>query len=175
MCALRLFKRSFFKSGKVSEMSDCEKYMRLALELADRAAEAGEAPVGCVIVRDGKVVGQGYNRRESDKCALAHAEIIAINDACRTLGGWRLVGCEMYVTLEPCPMCTGAIINARLPKVFFGAYDPKAGSCASVVNLFDLPYNHKSEVVGGVLGEECAAKLTDFFRKLRKKREKGED
>lgn len=151
-------------------MSENEKYMREALALADCAAEIGEAPIGCVIVRDGKIVGRGYNRREADKRALAHAEIIAIEEACKTLGGWRLVGCEMYVTLEPCPMCAGAIINARVPKVCFGAYDPKAGSCGSVVNLFDLPYNHKPELVGGVLKEECAAKLTDFFKKLREKK-----
>ncbi len=151
-------------------MSENEKYMREALALADCAAEIGEAPIGCVIVRDGKIVGRGYNRREADKRALAHAEIIAIEEACKTLGGWRLVGCEMYVTLEPCPMCAGAIINARVPKVCFGAYDPKAGSCGSVVNLFDLPYNHKPELVGGVLEGECAAKLTGFFKNLREKK-----
>ena len=151
-------------------MTDAEKYMREALELADKAAELGEAPIGCVIVRDGTIVGRGYNRREVDKQALAHAEIIAIEQACNTLGGWRLVGCELYVTLEPCPMCAGAMINARVPKVFFGAYDTKAGSCGSVINLFDLPYNHKPELTGGVLREECSAKLTEFFRGLREKR-----
>lgn len=151
-------------------MTDAEKYMREALALADKAAELGEAPIGCVIVRDGQIVGRGYNRREVDKQALAHAEIIAIEQACKTLGGWRLVGCELYVTLEPCPMCAGAMINARVPKVFFGAYDAKAGSCGSVVNLFELPYNHKPELTGGVLREECAGKLTEFFRCLRDKR-----
>ena len=143
-----------------------------ALRLADCAAELGEAPIGCVIVRGGEIVGRGYNRREVDKRALAHAEMIAIEQACAALGGWRLVGCEMYVTLEPCPMCAGAIINARLPKVFFGAYDPKAGSCGSVVNLFGLPYNHKPELVGGVMEKECSEKLTAFFRALREKRAK---
>ena len=154
-------------------LSEHEKYMSYALELADEAAQIGEAPIGCVIVRDGQIVGKGYNRRESGKNALSHAEIEAIDMACRTLGGWRLIGCDMYVTLEPCPMCTGAIINARIPRVFFGAYDPKAGSCGSVVNLFELPYNHKPELVGGVMEKECSQKLTDFFRALRKSKASG--
>ena len=144
--------------------------MRAALELAQQAAEEGETPVGAVVVCDGAIVGTGRNRREQDKNALRHAEIEAIDEACRTLGGWRLWRCELYVTLEPCPMCAGAIINARIPRVWFGAYDTKAGSCGSVVDLFSLPYNHKPECTGGILEEECAALLRRFFADLRQKR-----
>ena len=146
-----------------------EYYMRLALQLAQQAAAEGETPVGAVIVRDGVVVGQGRNRRETDKQALAHAEIEAIHQASQTLGGWRLLSCTLYVTLEPCPMCAGAIINARLPRVVFGAADAKAGSCGSVIDLFALPYNHQPLCHGGVLKDECAALLSDFFRQLRRK------
>lgn len=145
------------------------EWMLLALELAREAAEEGEVPVGAVVVRNGVVVGTGRNRREKNKNALAHAELEAIDTACRTLNGWRLWECEMYVTLEPCPMCAGAVINARIKKLVFGAYDEKAGSCGSVVNLFDLPYNHRPEILGGVMGEECAALLTEFFTRLRGK------
>ena len=143
------------------------EFMRRALALAKEAADEGEAPIGAIIVRDGKIAGVGRNRRERDKNALGHAEIEAINNACKTLGGWRLIGCTMYVTLEPCPMCAGAIINARIERVVFGAYDKKAGSCGSVTNLFELPYNHKPELIGGVLEEECSLALTNFFRDLR--------
>lgn len=143
--------------------------MDQAIELAKEAANEGEVPVGAVVVIDGRVVGRGRNRRETDKNALAHAEIEAINEACRTLGGWRLWQCDMYVTLEPCPMCTGAIINSRIKRLVYGASDSKAGSCGSVVNLFSLPYNHKPEVVSGLKQEECAALLSDFFKRLRKK------
>ena len=142
-------------------------FMKRALALAKEAADEGEAPIGAIIVRDGKIVSVGRNRREKDKNALGHAEIEAIDDACKTLGGWRLIGCTMYVTLEPCPMCAGAIINARIERVVFGAYDKKAGSCGSVTNLFELPYNHKPELIGGVLEEECSLALTEFFRDLR--------
>jgi tRNA(adenine34) deaminase len=142
--------------------------MRLALQLADEAAAEGEVPVGAVVVRDGKVVGTGRNRREKDKNALAHAELEALDEACRTVGGWRLFGATLYVTLEPCPMCAGAIINARIDRVCYGAADPKAGSCGSLVDLFALPYNHRPLCEGGLLKEECAAKLTDFFRSLRR-------
>ena len=145
-----------------------ERFMRLALSLADEAAADGEVPVGAVVVYQGQVIGRGRNRREKEKNALAHAELEAINEACRTRGGWRLFDCDLYVTLEPCPMCTGAIINARLDHVYFGAYDPKAGSCGSVVDLPALPYNHRPEIVGGVLESECREKLTGFFRELRK-------
>ncbi|MBQ2420131.1 MAG: tRNA adenosine(34) deaminase TadA [Clostridia bacterium] len=142
-------------------------FMKRALSLAKEAADEGEAPIGAIIVRDGKIVSVGRNRREKDKNALGHAEIEAIDNACKTLGGWRLIGCTMYVTLEPCPMCAGAIINARIERVVFGAYDKKAGSCGSVTNLFELPYNHKPELIGGVLEEECSLALTEFFRDLR--------
>ena len=146
-----------------------EEYMRLALALAAEAAAEGEVPVGAVVVQGDRVVGTGRNRREKNKNALAHAELEAIDRACRTLGGWRLPGCELYVTLEPCPMCAGAIINSRIEQVFFGASDPKAGSCGSLITLFDLPYNHKPALTGGVLEAECAGLLTAFFRQLREK------
>ncbi len=149
-------------------MTDSD-WMRHALTLAAEAAAEGEVPVGAVIVKDGQLLSIGRNRREIGKNALAHAEIEAINGACQALGGWRLSGCTLYVTLEPCPMCAGAIINARIDRVVYGANDPKAGSCGSLVNLFDLPYNHQPELVGGVLKEECAAALQDFFRQLRAK------
>lgn len=144
-----------------------ELFMKEALSLAAQSAAEGEVPVGAVVVIDGRIVGRGRNRREKDKNALAHAELEAINEACRTLGGWRLWQCDMYVTLEPCPMCTGAIINSRIKRLVYGASDYKAGSCGSVVNLFDLPYNHRPEVISGFMQEECSGLLTDFFRKLR--------
>ena len=151
-------------------MEQDELFMREALRLAAEAAAEGEVPVGAVIVRDGSIVSEGRNRRETGKTALGHAELEAIGKACALLGGWRLWQCTLYVTLEPCPMCAGATINARIPRVVFGARDPKAGSCGSVVDLFSLPYNHKPEVVSGVLEAECAALLTEFFRKLRENR-----
>ena len=144
--------------------------MREAIRLAQEAAAEGEVPVGAVVVKDGVIVGRGRNRCEKVKNALCHAEIEAIDEACRTLHGWRLWQCELYVTLEPCPMCAGAAINARLPVVVFGAYDPKAGSCGSVISMFDLPYNHKPAVVAGYLEEECSALLSRFFRDLRARR-----
>lgn len=143
------------------------KMMLLAMEQADIAAQEGEVPVGAVCVKDGEVVSVGRNRREIGKNALYHAEIEAIDAACKKLGGWRLWQCDLYVTLEPCPMCAGAIINSRIKRLVFGAYDKKAGSCGSVTDLFALPYNHKPEVTGGFMEEECAAQLTDFFKKLR--------
>lgn len=146
-------------------------FMEKALQYAREAALCGEVPIGAVIVKDGEVISHGQNRRETNKNALCHAEIEAINSACRALGGWRLWQCELYVTLEPCPMCAGAIINARIPRVVFGAYDKKAGSCGSVVNLFSLPYNHKPELLGGVLEEECSALLSDFFKRIRVKKQ----
>lgn len=149
-----------------------EEYMRLALALAQEAAAEGEVPVGAVVVRKGKVIGRGRNRREVDKSALAHAEIEAIHNACEQAGGWRLTDSTLYVTLEPCPMCAGAIINARIDRVVFGASDPKAGSCGSLTNLFDLPYNHRPEITAGVLEEECAASLKAFFAGLRRRRSK---
>ncbi len=149
-----------------------EDYMREALALARKAFELGEVPVGAVAVWDGKIVGRGMNFRETDKNALRHAEICAIDEACKNLGGWRLWKCDLYVTLEPCPMCAGAIINSRVRKVIYGASDPKAGSCGSVANLFELPYNHKPEIVSGVLEKECSGILSEFFAKLREKRKK---
>lgn len=153
------------------------EYMKRALELAQIAFELGEVPVGAVIVKSstGEIVGEGYNLRESRKNALAHAEIMAINDACGRLGGWRLPDCSMYVTLEPCPMCCGAIINARIDKVFFGASDPKSGSAVSVQKMFELPYNYRPEISCGVMEEECSALLTKFFKELRERKiaEKG--
>ncbi len=151
-------------------MDKDELFMREAIRLAKEAAAEGEVPVGAVIVKDGSIVGTGRNRRETGKNALCHAELEAIDQACKSLGGWRLWQCELYVTLEPCPMCAGAIINARIPRVVFGAKDRKAGSCGSVVNLFELPYNHKPQLVGGVLKDECAKLLTEFFKTLRNKK-----
>nr|WP_286167034.1 tRNA adenosine(34) deaminase TadA [Clostridium sp. D33t1_170424_F3] len=147
-----------------------ETYMRAALELARQAALEGEVPVGAVVVHEDRIVSTGRNRRETGKNALCHAELEAIDGACRALGGWRLWQCELYVTLEPCPMCAGAIINARIPRLVYGAGDRKAGSCGSVVNLFALPYNHAPQVVRGVLEEACAAELSSFFKELRAKR-----
>lgn len=151
---------------------DDEKFMREALALAQAAADEGEVPVGCVVVRGEEIVGRGRNRRESAKSALAHAEIEAIAEACRNLGGWRLWQCTLHVTLEPCPMCAGAIINARLPRVVYGAKEPTNGCCGSAVDLFMLPCSQKPELVPGVLEEECSAMLSAFFRRLREKRKK---
>ena len=147
-------------------MQDAE-FMDAALELAREAFADGEVPVGCVIVRDGKIVGRGRNRRETAKTALGHGEIEAISDACRNLGGWRLWDCTLYVTLEPCPMCAGAIINARIPRVVYGAKDAKAGSCGSVCDLFSMDFNHHPQVESGLLAEEAAALMTEFFQNLR--------
>lgn len=147
-----------------------QKFMQAALALAAEAAAEGEVPVGAVVVCDGEIVGTGRNRREYGKNALYHAEIEAIDNACKTLGGWRLHRCDLYVTLEPCPMCAGAIINARIQTVIYGARDTKAGSVGSVTNLFELPYNHHPTVISGVMGEECAAMLTRFFKTLREKK-----
>ena len=144
-----------------------EEYMRQALELARLAMAEGEVPVGCVIVRDGAVVGRGRNRRETAQSALGHAELEAIAQACRTLGGWRLAGCALYVTLEPCPMCAGGIINARVDTVRYGTRDDKAGACGSVLNLFEERFNHHPRIYGRVLEAECAALLQEFFQSLR--------
>lgn len=144
--------------------------MREALRLAQEAAQEEEVPIGAVVVCDGEIVGTGRNRRERGKNALYHAEIEAIDNACKTLGGWRLHKCDLYVTLEPCPMCTGAIINARIKTLIYGASDPKAGSTGSVTNLFEMPYNHKPEVIAGVMADESRALLQEFFKKLREKK-----
>ncbi len=148
-----------------------EHFMERAIELARQAADEGEVPVGAVVVKKstGEIIGEGRNMRETGKNALAHAEIIAINNACKKLGGWRLPDCAIYVTLEPCPMCCGAVINARIDDVIFGAYDLKSGSAVSVQSIFELPYNHRPTVKGGVMETECSALLSDFFKNLRKK------
>ena len=147
---------------------DHEAYMRQALALAREAAEAGEVPVGCVIVRDGRVVGRGRNRREEKQRTSSHAEMEAIRQANETLGTWRLEDCTLYVTLEPCPMCAGAILNARIPRVYYGARDREMGACGGVLNLFMEDFPQTPALVGGVLEEECREVLSDFFRRLRR-------
>jgi len=144
-----------------------EDYMRQALDLARQAAAAGEVPVGCVIVRDGQVIGRGRNRREEDNDPAGHAELAAIRDACRTIGDWRLTGTRLYVTLEPCPMCAGGIISARIPEVYYGAKDAGFGACGSVLNLFEENFRHHPKIVGHILEAECAALLGDFFSGVR--------
>lgn len=145
-----------------------EKYMRHAIVQAQRAFDAGEIPVGCVIADgDGKIIGRGQNTRERTRSALGHAELAAIDEACRVLGDWRLENCTIYVTLEPCPMCTGAIINARIPRVVFGAREEKFGSCGSVIDLFSERYGHRPAVYAGVLEKECAALMAEFFKNMR--------
>ncbi len=151
-----------------------EDYMRRALILAREAAEAGEVPVGCCVVRDGEIIGEGRNRREELACAASHAEMEAIAAANARLGSWRLDGCALYVTLEPCPMCAGAILNARVSKVFYGARDPAFGACGGVTNLFMEDFPNRPALVGGVLAEECGAVLGTFFQKLRGSRGAGE-
>lgn len=146
------------------------QFMQKALELAKISAAEGEVPVGAIIVKGDEIVGTGRNRREYSKNALYHAEIEAIDNACKTLGGWRLWECDMYVTLEPCPMCAGAIINSRIKTVYYGASDLKAGSFGSVVDFNSLPYNHKPEIVSGVMQDEARKMLSDFFKGLREKK-----
>ncbi|MBQ6936193.1 MAG: tRNA adenosine(34) deaminase TadA [Clostridia bacterium] len=148
-----------------------EDFMKEALSLAQQSANEGEVPVGAVIVCDGEIVGTGRNRRETEKNALCHAEIEAINNACKKLGGWRLFKCDLYVTLEPCPMCAGAIINSRIKNVYFGASDYKNGACGSVTNLFLLDFNHKPNFRSGIMELECSEILTKFFKNLRQKKE----
>ncbi len=144
-----------------------EKYMKEALKEAKKAGLKKEVPIGAIIVCDNKIISRGKNRRECSQNALCHAEIDAINKACKKLNSWRLLNCTLYVTLEPCPMCAGAIINSRISRVVYGAKDPKAGSCHSVINLFDLPYNHKPKLTGGILEKECSEILSNFFKTLR--------
>ena len=150
-------------------IEDDERYMRLALEAARESAAAGDVPVGAVMVRDGEVIAAEGNARERERVATAHAECRAIEAACRALGGWHLTRCTLYVTLEPCPMCAGAIVNSRVDRVVFGASDPKAGAFGSVVDLCALPLNHRPEVTRGVLAAECAAELSEFFAAKRKR------
>lgn len=144
-------------------------FMKQALARAKAAAKAGEVPIGALVVKDGLVIASGRNMRESKKNALLHAEIVAIDRACKELGAWRLEGCTLYVTMEPCPMCAGAIVNARLSRLVFGCYDKKAGVYGSVMQMQDYPFNHSYEVTGGVLENECAGLLSDFFAGLRER------
>ena len=145
-----------------------KKYMQMAIDLAEQAFKEGEAPVGCVVINAlGEQIGAGYNKREQKKDATAHAEIEAISTACEKIGDWRLDGCSLYVTLEPCPMCAGAIIMSRIEKVFYGAREAKTGSCGSVLNLFMEPYGHKVGVTGGVMEKQCSELLSRFFRGIR--------
>ena len=146
-----------------------EDYMREALVLAREAYEAGEVPVGCVIVKNGQIIGRGRNRREEKQSALSHAELEAIEDACRTTGGWRLQGCQLYVTLEPCPMCAGGIISARIPEVYYGAKDEGFGAVGSILNLFEENFRHHPKVIGHILEADCKAILQDFFVEVREK------
>ncbi|WP_103109856.1 tRNA adenosine(34) deaminase TadA [Brevibacillus reuszeri] len=153
-----------------------EKFMMAAIEEAGKAAAIGEVPIGAVVVRNGEIVGRGYNLRETQKDPTLHAEMIAIREASETLGGWRLIGCTLYVTLEPCPMCAGAIVQSRIEQVVYGARDPKAGCAGTLMNLLEEPrFNHQVPVKEGVLAEECAQLLKDFFRGLRKKRQQAQD
>lgn len=151
------------------------EFMEEAIRLAKMSEAEGEVPVGAVVVRNGEIVGKGRNRREYGKNALYHAELEAIDEACKKLKGWRLWQCDLYVTLEPCPMCAGAIINSRIKRVYFGAYDNKAGSFGSVADFNMLPYNHKPEIYGGIMEQECSQMLSDFFKKLRDKRKNSSD
>ena len=154
-------------------LSPEEKYMKEAIRQARKAEALGEVPIGCVIEYEGKIIGRGYNRRMTDKPTLAHAEIAPIKKACRAMGDWRLEGCTMYVTLEPCPMCAGAIVQARIPKVVIGCMNPKAGCAGSVVDLLHQDgFNHQVETEVGVMGEECSRMLKEFFRELRRKGKK---
>ena len=150
-------------------MTTHETYMSMALALAVEAKKDGEIPVGCVIVdSEGTVIGRGRNRREKDKSATAHAEINAISDACKTIGDWRLEGCSIYTTLEPCPMCAGAIIMSRIDKVYYAAKDEISGSCGGVVNLFMEPYGHSTKITGGILADESSLLISNFFKYMRK-------
>lgn len=150
--------------------------MKEAIRQARKASALGEVPIGCVIEYEGKIIGRGYNRRMIDKTVLAHAEIIAIRKACKKMGDWRLEGCTMYVTLEPCPMCAGAIVQARIPTVVIGSMNPKAGCAGSVMDLLhEDGFNHQVETRTQVLGEECSEMLSEFFRELRKKKRKASD
>ena len=149
-------------------MNEDEKFMKKALHQAKRAAAVGEIPIGCVIVRDGKVIARGFNQRRSKKTTLAHAEMTAIDKASRKLGDWRLEGCTMYVTLEPCQMCSGALVQSRIDRVVIGTMNPKAGCAGSILNLLRMPeFNHQVEITTGVLQEECSRTLQDFFKDLR--------
>ncbi|HBD00860.1 MAG TPA: tRNA-specific adenosine deaminase [Lachnoclostridium sp.] len=157
-------------------MTTDEKYMRTAIKQAEKAGAIGEVPIGCVIVYEDKIIARGYNRRTVDKNVLSHAEINAIRKACRKIGDWRLEGCTMYVTLEPCPMCAGAIVQARIPRVVIGCMNAKAGCAGSVLDmLHEEGFNHQVETETGVLGEECSQMMKDFFRELRERNKKKQE
>ena len=154
-----------------SKLTEDEKYMKQALRLAEKAMDSGDVPIGCIIVYDGKVIARGYNRRNKEKQSLAHAELIAIRKASKVIGDWRLEECKMYVTLEPCQMCAGAIVQARIPEVVIGCMNPKAGCAGSIINLLDMQeFNHQVKVTRGVLEEECSVLLKNFFKDLRDRR-----
>lgn len=157
-------------------MTTEERYMKEAIRQANKAAALGEVPIGCVIEYEGKIIGRGYNRRMIDHTVLAHAEIIAMRKACKVMGDWRLEGCTMYITLEPCPMCAGAIVQARIPKVVIGSMNPKAGCAGSVLDLLhEDGFNHQVETKIGVLGDTCSTMLSEFFRELREKKKKQKE
>lgn len=157
-------------------LSEDEKYMRMAIAQAKKAEKLMEVPIGCVIVHNGRVIGRGYNRRNTDKTTLGHAEITAIKKASKAIGDWRLENCTLYVTLEPCQMCAGAIVQARIPKVVIGSMNPKAGCAGSILNLLQMAeFNHRAEVVRGVLENTCSEMLTTFFRQLREKKKKTDE
>ena len=154
--------------------SNHEYYMKMALKEAKKAYKLGEVPIGCVIVCEDKIIGRGYNRRNTDKSTLAHAEIAAIKKASKIIGDWRLEECTLYVTLEPCQMCSGAIVQARIPTVVMGCMNPKAGCAGSILNILDMPqFNHQVEMVTGVLDEECSTMLSGFFQELREKKKQA--
>ncbi len=156
---------------KKRNFTEDEKYMYEAIKLARRAARLDEVPIGCVIVHNGEIIAKGYNRRNKDKCTLAHAEIMAIKKASKVIGDWRLEECTLYVTLEPCQMCAGAIVQARIPKVVMGTMNAKAGCAGSVINILQMDkFNHQVEIEKGVLGEDCREMMQEFFRKLREKK-----
>ena len=156
--------------------SNHEYYMKMALKEAKKAYKLGEVPIGCVIVHEDKIIGRGYNRRNTDKSTLAHAEIAAIKKASKIIGDWRLEDCTLYVTLEPCQMCAGAIVQARIPTVVMGSMNPKAGCAGSILNILEVPeFNHQVHTIRGILEEECSQMLTTFFKELRIKKKNGKD
>ena len=177
-CEKNEFKVVFFRIiGYIIYMKICddENFMREAIRLAKKAYRKEETPIGCVIVHDGRIIGRGYNRRDRQKRVLAHAEIFAIEQASKRLGDWRLEDCTLYVTLEPCPMCAGAIVQARIPRVVLGARNPKAGCAGSVLNLFDVAgFNHQVSLTDGICEEECRMLMSGFFRELREKNKKSD-
>ena len=157
-------------------LSNHEHYMKLALQEAKKAYKLGEVPIGCVIVYEDKIIGRGYNRRNTDKNTLAHAEITAIKKASKFIGDWRLENCTLYVTLEPCQMCSGAIVQARIPTVVIGCMNPKAGCAGSILNILNISeFNHQVHTISGILEEECSQMLTTFFKELRIKKKNGQD